>query len=169
MRKVEYVGRVPIIPLSKLLNPYFIDESDLDEATKELYAWGRVCHKIIQKSLSTEYQSEVRCIWPQTDTLRKHLRLPFFISAHPDLFNLQTGEVIEIKSSNLEDGALKEQAILQLSSYAHFLHAKKAKIIYYEVVKTKEEEVNIVPLEDLKPLWLEGFKTLVKLGRVILR
>jgi len=169
MRKVEYVGRVPIIPLSKLLNPYYRDEEDLDEATKEIYAWGRVCHRIIQRSLSTDWQSEVRCIWPQTDTLRRSIGLPFFISFHPDLFNEQTGEVIEIKSSNLEDGSEKEQAVLQLSSYANFLHAKKAYLLYYEVKEVSREEVEVVPIDRLKPIWLEGFKTLVKLGRVILK
>jgi ribosome modulation factor len=98
------------------------------------------------------------------------VNLPFFISYHPDLFNEEERVVVEIKSSSLEnEGESKDQAILQLSSYAHFLGARKAKLIFYEVKIVGEQEVEVVPIERLRSVWLEGWRKLVKLGRVILR
>jgi hypothetical protein len=170
MRKVEYIGRVPVIPLTLLLNPEAKDDQDLSEIEKELFAWGRVNHRVLQKQFTKPWISEVRCIWPQTDTLRRAVNLPFFISYHPDLYNPQEQVVAEIKSATVEsEGEGRDQAILQLSSYACFLNAKKAKIIYYEVKTVKEEEIQIIPLEKLRTVWLEGWKKLVKLGRVVLR
>jgi hypothetical protein len=170
MRKVEYIGRVPVIPLSLLLNPEKKDDEDLTEIEKELFAWGRVNHRLLQKQFGKPWISEIRCTWPQTDTLRRILNLPFFISYHPDLWNPSEQVVADIKSSSVEaEGEGRDQAILQLSSYAHFLNAKRARIIYYEVKICKEEEIEIVPLEKLRSVWLEGWRKLVKLGRVVLR
>jgi hypothetical protein len=171
MRRVEYVGRVPVVPLSLLLNPESKEESDLSEYEREIFAWGRVNHRIIQKQFSKPpWISEIRCVWPQTDTLRRAVNLPFFISYHPDLWNPAEQVVAEIKSSTVEfEGEGRDQAILQLSSYAHFLGAKKANIVYYEVVKTREEEIEIVSLDKLRSVWLEGWRKLVKLGRVVLK
>jgi hypothetical protein len=170
LRKVEYIGKVPVIPLSLLLNPEAKSEDDLTEYEMELFAWGRVNHRLLQKQFGKPWISEIRCTWPQTDSLRRALNLPFFISYHPDLFNPEEQTVAEIKSSSVEaEGEGRDQAILQLSSYAHFLGAKKARVIYYEVVKTREEEIEVVPLEKLRTVWIEGWKKLVKLGRVILR
>jgi hypothetical protein len=67
------------------------------------------------------------------------------------------------------EGEGRDQAILQLSSYAHFLGARKAKLLLYEVRVVGEEEVEVVPLEKLRSVWLEGWKRLVRLGRVVLK
>jgi hypothetical protein len=168
LRKVEYVGRVPVIPLSKLLNPDAKDDEDLSEYERELFAWGRVNHRILQNQFRPLWLSEVRCVWPQTDTLRRAVNLPFFISYHPDLWNPDERVVAEIKSQSVESEG-RDQAILQLSSYAHFLGAKKAKLLLYEVRVVGEEEVEVVPLEKLRSVWLEGWKRLVRLGRVVLK
>jgi hypothetical protein len=170
MRQIEYWGKIPIIPCSRLLNPEAKDDQDLSEYERELFAWGRVCHRIVEKTYSKPWLSEFRATYPQTDSLRRALKLPFFISYHPDLWNPVEEVVADIKSSSVEvEGEGRDQAILQLSSYAHFLGARKAKIVYYEVVKSREEEFQIIALEKLRTVWLEGWRRLVKMGKVILR
>ena len=170
MRQIEYWGKIPIIPCSRLLNPEAKDDQDLGEYERELFAWGRVCHRIVEKTYSKPWLSEFRATYPQTDTLRRALKLPFFISYHPDLYNPEEQTVADVKSVSVEDEGLpRDQAILQLSSYAHFLGVKRAKIIYYEVVKTREEDVEVIPFDRLRSVWLEGWRRLVKLGRVILK